>query len=440
MFDPWVGIGGKWLLAGSVGFTLAALFVIALRPLLRKLSVTMAYRSWLLLPLTLLLMVLVPKLPPGVMVSAPSDIRVVGKALYAGVTSALPQQNIVATVVLSMWLLGALGCALAMIFQHRRYVAGLTKDRMHACLRAPDERSPALVGFLRPRLVLPRDFEQRFDAHEQTLIRAHEAVHQRRHDNVWNALACAALSLQWFNPVAHFALQMMRSDQESSCDAAVLRSRPDSLAAYAHALLKTQGVNVQSMFVCPWHFPHPLVERISMLQNHTPTLSATRAGRTLLIASALLATGVVYATQALQPTAREDSLLYKLVMQVQLEGTDGTTANVVTHTSSPTVVVADGQVARLTMKGARDATGAITAWDIELNPKALRDNKLDLSAVISYGTPSQVIARPRLITLEGEKARVELTTVDGSHRLRLDVLAKRISKSDLDLLNSSSRK
>lgn len=440
MFDMWVGIGGQWLLAGSAGFTLAALMVIALRPLLRKLNVTMAYRSWLLLPLTLLLVLLMPKLTPSAVVSTSSDIRVLGKAIYAGVTFALPQQNTVTTVVLSIWLLGALGCALAMMFQHRRYVAGLTKDHINNCLRAPDERSPALIGVWRPKLVLPRDFEQRFDAHEQTLICAHEVVHQRRQDNFWNALAFGVLCLQWFNPVAHIALRMMRSDQELSCDAAVLRSRPESMAAYAHALLKTQSVNMRSMFVCQWHFPHPLVERISMLQNHTPTPSATRVGRAVLLASALLAAGVVYATQALQTGADVDAPLHKLALLVQLEGTDGTTANVVTHASSPTVVVADGQVARLRMNGVHDATGISTAWDIELKPQALRDNKLDLSAVISYGSPSQVIARPRMITLEGEKARVELTTVDGAHRLRLEVVATRISKSDLELLNNSPRK
>lgn len=438
MFDMWVGIGGQWLLAGSAGFTLAVLMVIALRPLLRKLNVAMAYRNWLLLPMTLLLVAMMPKLPPSAFVSSSSDIRVVGKAIYAGITSALPQQNTVTTVVLSIWLFGALGCALAVMFQHRRYVAGLTKDHIHNCLRAPDERSPALIGVWRPNLVLPRDFEQRFDAHEQTLIRAHEVVHQRRQDNVWNALASSLLCLQWFNPVAHIALRMMRCDQELSCDAVVLRSRPESLATYAHALLKTQSVNMPSMFVCQWHFPHPLVERISMLQNHTPTPSATRAGRAVLLASALLAASIVYATQA--PRIGADAPLHKLAIQVELEGTDGTTSNVVTHTSSPTVVVVDGQVARLRMNGARDATGTSIAWDIELKPHALRDNKLDLSAVISYGSPSQVIARPRMITLQGEKARVELTTVDGAHRLRLEVLATRVSKSDLDLWNSSSHK
>ena len=44
-------------------------------------------------------------------------------------------------------------------------------------LAADPSIGPALVGVLRPRLVLPADFETRFDARERALILAHEEVY-----------------------------------------------------------------------------------------------------------------------------------------------------------------------------------------------------------------------------------------------------------------------
>ena len=59
-------------------------------------------------------------------------------------------------------------------------------------LRARDAKTgPALVGAWRPRLVLPCDFEQRYDAHERELILAHEAMHARRRDGLVGAIATA---------------------------------------------------------------------------------------------------------------------------------------------------------------------------------------------------------------------------------------------------------
>ncbi|HHX83571.1 MAG TPA: M56 family metallopeptidase, partial [Pseudomonadaceae bacterium] len=59
--------------------------------------------------------------------------------------------------------------------------------------------SPALYGVLRPQLLLPADFELRYNASQRSLILAHEAVHYRRRDNLWNLLACSLRLLFWFN-------------------------------------------------------------------------------------------------------------------------------------------------------------------------------------------------------------------------------------------------
>ena len=397
-----------------------------LGPLLRKLNATVAYVSWLLLPLMLPLSALLHQLPQVSAVSLPAGARTLATGMQAAV-AVLPLETTVAPWLFAVWLLGALLCGLATLLQHRRYAKGLTLDRAGAGtqLRAPDARGPALLGVWRPKIVLPHNFEQRFDAQEQALIRAHEAVHLARQDNVWNAMAASMLCLQWFNPIAHVAWRRMRVDQESSCDAAVLRVRPDCLAAYARALFKAQEVDLSNRLACQWQSAHPLIERISMLKNHTPSASATLAGRAILVAAALVAASAAYAAQAVLTASGESAPFYKLAMQIQLDGKDW---------QKPTLIVRAGKRAKVSMSGSSES------WDIEVLMVSLPDNKLDLKAVISRGLPWQVIARPRLITREGETARIELTTEDGAHTLRLDVVGTPMSKADMDVIMAPSKR
>ena len=427
MFDPsglfnsaTVDMGFDWLVRTTTWLTAAA--VMLLRPLLQKLSAAVAYVAWLLLPFMLPLFLLVHQLPSMPTVVMPAAVRTVAAGVRTAVAE-LPQQASVAPWLLAVWCLGALVCALVMVRQQCRYAAGLTLDDTGTHLRAPDIRGPALLGIRRPKIVLPHDFEQRFDAEEQTLIRAHESVHRTRQDNAWNALAAGILCLQWFNPIAYLAWRRMRVDQELSCDAAVLRAHPDSLAVYAHALLKAQRSDFPNRFACQWQSTHPLIERISMLKNHSPSTSATFAGRAILVVASLVAAGVAYATQAVVAATDEDAPFYKLAMQIQLDDKDW---------QKPTLIVQAGQQAKLSISGGSES------WDIEVLTLALPDNKLDLKTVISLGLPSQVIARPRLVTQEGENARIELTTADGAHMLRMNVVGTQLSEADVSAMKVSS--
>lgn len=424
--------GVNWLWRASAWFSVAALLVLALRPLLHKLSATLAYTSWLLLPLMLSVMLLTSQLPPASTVSLPAGLLALTADTQAAVAT-LAQPIHFAPWVFAVWLLGALIYAAIIARQHRRSATGLIADSAQLAfrhlpeLRAPDARGPALLGVWRPRLVLPHNFEQRFDAQEQTLIRAHEAVHRARYDHAVNALAASLLWLQWFNPIAHIAWRRMRVDQEMSCDAAVLRTRPESLAAYARALIKAQGEDLPNLFACQWQSRHPLVERISMLQKHTPSPTATRLGRAILMAGALITTAAVYATQTLHVTTATDAPFFKLAIQIRLDGKDWL---------QPTLIVQAGKRAKLSMSNAENGR----AWDIEIETLALPDRKLDLKTVISQGLPWQVIARPRLIAREGETARVELTTEDGAHRLRLDVVGTLMSEAEMNTMMAPSQR
>src|SRR6185503_20979525 len=98
----------------------------------------------------------------------------------------------------------------------------------------------AVVGALDPHVVVPSDFEARFDAEERVLVLAHEWAHLRRQDARVNALVALLQCAFWFNPLVHLAARAIRMDQELACDAAVIAQFPEARRRYAEAMLKTQ--------------------------------------------------------------------------------------------------------------------------------------------------------------------------------------------------------
>ncbi len=285
--------GFELLWRASALFSVACVLVLILRPLLVRFGVALAYASWLLVPLLLLASIL----PPRSFVAASKTVHAWRLGAESVVVAALPTQSMVPALLFALWMFGVLVVIAVVARQHCRYVAGLRWDAACGRWRAADARGPALLGLLRPKLVLPNNFEAQFDEHEQAMILAHEEVHRHRGDNIWNAIALALLALQWFNPLAYAAWRRMRADQELACDATVIQLYPQQRPQYARALVKAQDASLAHSLACTWKSRHPLVERISMLANHRPSKIALRIGGGILVITGLVAAATVYAAQ-----------------------------------------------------------------------------------------------------------------------------------------------
>ncbi len=83
-------------------------------------------------------------------------------------------------------------------------------------------KSPALFGFIRPRLLLPSDMLEKASEEEMQYVFLHELAHLKRHDIYFGWLTSLLQVLHWFNPLVWFAFYRMRSDREFACDALVL--------------------------------------------------------------------------------------------------------------------------------------------------------------------------------------------------------------------------
>jgi len=99
-------------------------------------------------------------------------------------------------------------------------------------------RSPALFGFIRPRLLLPLEMLDTATREEIRYVFLHELAHLRRHDIYLGWLTSLLQVLHWFNPLVWFAFYRMRTDRELACDALVLtRTGQDKSQEYGGVIV-----------------------------------------------------------------------------------------------------------------------------------------------------------------------------------------------------------
>lgn len=164
------------------------------------------------------------------------------------------------------------------------------------------QAGPAVMGALWPRVVLPSDFAQRFDAREREMITLHERTHINRGDPIANLVIAVAGVLGWCNPMIYLASRLVRIDQELACDATVVALRGDIRADYAKALMKAQMSVQASPLACGWA-THPLILRVSLLNRREPSLHRDIAGFLTMTFLAIMAMVVVWSVSPRGPDA-----------------------------------------------------------------------------------------------------------------------------------------
>ena len=83
-------------------------------------------------------------------------------------------------------------------------------------------KSPAIFGYVKPRLLLPPDLLETLAEDQLRCVFLHELGHMKRHDIGISWIVTALQIIYWFNPLVWFAFHHLRTDQEIACDAYVL--------------------------------------------------------------------------------------------------------------------------------------------------------------------------------------------------------------------------
>ncbi|WP_234411271.1 M56 family metallopeptidase [Rhodanobacter thiooxydans] len=421
----WLGRG--WLLL--LAFTAAVLLVAALRrPCRRLFGTERAFQLWLLPPLAMLASQLPHVAEAPVVVLSPVVIAITSAA--AALPGYAVQSGAIDWRVLAVlaWVTGSV-CSLllaALVQQrYRRCLRGATAVNVSSSrwpvLRAVGtDVGPALVGAWRTHIVLPADFEQRYDANERALILAHETAHARRHDGWWCLFAQVAVALFWFHPLAWWALAALRHDQELACDAAVLREHGEQRRSYANAMLKTQSAAFALPVGCTWSPRHPLTERIAMLKLPSPNRLRRNVGTIAGFALAIAVAGSVYAASAPQAermawkvqadhaTWKVRGPEYQLDMQVELSTDDG-------HKGE-----AQSVALALCVVPGKTAVANVGSLMVQATPVAVGDRQVRIDLAVG-NTGASPLARSQLLGTLGQKLHAEGTGVDGIHAYVIDV-------------------
>jgi len=184
-----------------------------------------------------------------------------------------------------LWLTGALFVFAAALYRQRCFnlslrerplgaapllralVASLShKAGIHKPVRIilmPTGTTPAVVGMMQPSVLLPEDWETRFDEHSLRHVLLHELLHVKQHDLIWNWVATAVQALHWFNPLVWFVVSRFQADRELRCDAGALALlSPTERLDYGHTLLR-----IQETFFAP-----PAMAGLAPCVRNHPTL------------------------------------------------------------------------------------------------------------------------------------------------------------------------
>jgi bla regulator protein blaR1 len=155
----------------------------------------------------------------------------------------------------ALWLLGVLIVA-GLVLQ--RWVR--TRHALRASEPAPVDfvipvRScathlePAVVGIIRPVLLLPKDIELRLTPEQLQAVLAHERCHVVWRDNLAAVLHMLAAALFWFHPLIWWLGRRFVEERERACDEQVLSGghQPES---YAEGILAVCEHHIQSRLSC----------------------------------------------------------------------------------------------------------------------------------------------------------------------------------------------
>lgn len=318
-----------WMVEALFASSLLMLLVLVIRKhVAAQFGPRMAYWLWLLPALRMVMPPLpfewslrpVDPLPGGdltnVIYDVQPDLALAATDLARGAVQSAVQW---AEIGLAVWALGAVAHFALHIWAYRRFwvraMRGATLiDEIDPgaiqVLTTGEVSGPLAMGLRRPAILVPADFEERYDPRERAFAIAHEVAHHRRGDLMVNLGALALLSLHWFNPLAHAAYRAFRTDQELACDATIMAAADrEDRHAYACALVKS-ACDRAPMVTCSLNRKQELKQRLRMMRFGQ--LSAARGAVASGLGFALMATGLL-ATASVGASAVADTRVGRLV-------------------------------------------------------------------------------------------------------------------------------
>jgi beta-lactamase regulating signal transducer with metallopeptidase domain len=168
-------------------------------------------------------------------------------------------------------------------------------------VRIAPAAGPAVIGMLRPDIVVPRSLLARSDD-EQRLIVQHEQEHLHARDHLLLGLACLAVIAMPWHPAVWYVLARLRLAIELDCDARVLRRGAPALSYGALLIdMAAHGAGIRVGTLALADRPSHLERRLLAMKAKRSRLLLVRAGALCGVAGLL----TMAACEAKIPTSAE---------------------------------------------------------------------------------------------------------------------------------------
>jgi bla regulator protein blaR1 len=247
--------------------TLVVAAIGALAAMLRQHGAHTRYWLWwaasmkFLVPFSLLTMLgeslTSPDAPLFVLPEWPQALDAIAEPMPEGLASSATP---LALALLGIWALGSAAVAGAWVARAVDVRALLRVSKPYSAPLAlvgdrPEVRTsralvePALVGILRPVLLLPQDLAEHLTPAQLSAVVEHELAHWRRRDNLTAAVHMVVETVFWFHPLVWWIGARLVDERERACDEAGVRAGHDG-RTYAEGILNVCERYVASTLKC----------------------------------------------------------------------------------------------------------------------------------------------------------------------------------------------
>lgn len=149
-------------------------------------------------------------------------------------------QNLLLRLFCILYLAGLCIVSLCCITQYlrvRRRIASAVLEGGNVWL-CEAVQSPFVIGIRKPRILLPYTLAEA----EKSYILRHEKTHIRHHDPLARVIVLVCICLHWWNPFVWLASHFMEQDMEMFCDESTMQyANLNERKAYAKTLLSCAG-------------------------------------------------------------------------------------------------------------------------------------------------------------------------------------------------------
>ncbi len=246
----------------TISGSLVALIVVVLdRLFARTMSTQFRRLWWLLVPLAFFINIPVPILPAIATETTELPSTSIDPYVFPISPELIHQPFSISTFVPGVWLSGCVvflaivairtarthwfwshqrlctDSALLTLLEDCKQELGVTIP--FGVVVSEDVPAPAILGWVRPRILIPRILMETMSRAELRPVLLHELAHFRASDLIWNWAFTFICAVHWFNPLAHLSQRAWRQFIEESADETALTLlKGPSEPAYGDVLLK----------------------------------------------------------------------------------------------------------------------------------------------------------------------------------------------------------